>query len=321
MFGLLSYAQEISPRPAPGPLSAVQVPLDPARPQRTSLGALTYAGGLVLSAGASNSFGGLSGLVAEDGKAPGELTVTAVNDEGQIARFNALLDAAGRLTGAQNLTMAPLYEVGAPLGRSKARGDAEDIVRADGRYYLSFEVDNRVLAMADPFNPAASVARWPLPQAATALPTAEGLEAMAAAEIEDRPVLALGAEDGRIWLCPRIETAAQDCRSFVGKPRAGAFRLTALAHLNSGQFIALYRAFDPVRGWRARIEHLAPAEGGYRATLLAQLSPPMTVDNMEGLAVRSLPDGDGWRLYLLSDDNFRVEERTLLLAFDWRRRP
>ena len=46
----------------------------------------------------------------------------------------------------------------------------------------------------------------------------------------------------------------------------------------------------------------------------------MTVDNMEGVAVLPLPDGSGWRLYLLSDDNFRDVEHTLLLAFDWRRR-
>ena len=28
------------------------------------------------------------------------------------------------------------------------------------------------------------------------------------------------------------------------------------------------------------------------------------------------PEG-GWRLYVLSDDNFSARQRTLLLAFDW----
>jgi hypothetical protein len=37
---------------------------------------------------------------------------------------------------------------------------------------------------------------------------------------------------------------------------------------------------------------------------------------MEGIAVVALP-GRGWRLFLLSDDNFSKDQRTLLLAFDW----
>ncbi|MBT3627577.1 MAG: esterase-like activity of phytase family protein, partial [Rhodospirillaceae bacterium] len=43
--------------------------------------------------------------------------------------------------------------------------------------------------------------------------------------------------------------------------------------------------------------------------------PPLTVDNMEGIAVRR--DGAGHTLvYLVSDDNFSVLQRTLLLMFE-----
>ena len=46
------------------------------------------------------------------------------------------------------------------------------------------------------------------------------------------------------------------------------------------------------------------------------MTPPMSVDNYEGVTV--VPKGNGgWRLYLLSDDNFSPTQRTLLLAFDW----
>ena len=52
-------------------------------------------------------------------------------------------------------------------------------------------------------------------------------------------------------------------------------------------------------------------------TLLARVSPPYTVDNMEGIAALRNKDGS-IRLYLLSDDNLNKVQRTVLLAFDWR---
>ena len=50
---------------------------------------------------------------------------------------------------------------------------------------------------------------------------------------------------------------------------------------------------------------------------IARLQPPLNVDNMEGIAVRR--DGAGGTLiYLLSDDNNSVLQRTLLLMFELR---
>jgi hypothetical protein len=293
--------------------------MDMTNPDRQQLGALHYAGGLMLSAGSSSRFGGLSGLVAAPDAAGGGLTITAISDEGQIFRFHAALDAAGRLADAGGLQEAPLREDGAPLGRAKDRGDAEDIAQADGQTFVSFEYDNRVLAFDDPFEPQGGVRRLGLPAAALALPKETGLEAVAVVRRDGRAMLALGAEDGRAWLCP-IQTAADpDCRQILSRPPARFFRLTSLAALpGSDDFVALYRAFDPIRGWRARVEHLALRDGVYRSETLAKLSPPLTMDNMEGLAVLPSANGAGWRLYLISDDNFRDEERTLLLAFDWK---
>ena len=320
MIGVLGYAQDVTPRPPPGPLVVQTVPLDPARPERTRFGLLDYAGGLMLSAGGDSAFGGLSGLTVTPDSAG--LTVTAVSDEGRIARFSALLDAQGRLADADGLIMADLHEDGKPLGRSKRRGDSEDIAVASGRTYVSLESDNRVLAFADPFDPAGAVKRMRLPQAAYGLDESQGLEALAAAEIGGKPILAFGAEDGRVWLCPRLAGSepAPDCREITPRQQGLLYRLTALAHLTGSEdFLALYRAVDPARGWSARVVHLAATPRGYRSRTLATLQGPLTVDNMEGLAALPLPDGGGWRLYLLSDDNFRPQERTLLLAFDWRR--
>ena len=322
MTTVLCYAQALSPRPAPGPLTAVAVPLDPAHPTRTHLGAFTYAGGLMLSAGSSSRFGGLSGLTVEPDAGGRTLTINAISDEGGIARFTATLDAQDHLAGAADLRFTDVYEDGRAVGRGKAHGDSEDIARADGLFYVSFEYTNRVLALDDPFDPAAKAQRVRLPKAALDLPTGEGLEALAAATIDGADLLALGAEDGPVWLCPREvgEAVQADCPQIIARPPDPDFRLTALAQIPDGpDFVALYRAFDPVRGWRARVELLAKGPRGYALNNLARLSPPMTVDNMEGIAILPTADNKGWRLYLISDDNFRPEERTLLMAFDWRR--
>jgi hypothetical protein len=47
---------------------------------------------------------------------------------------------------------------------------------------------------------------------------------------------------------------------------------------------------------------------------LARMTPPLSVDSFEGLAVHADPTG-GWTIYLLSDDNFNPLQRTLLLRF------
>jgi hypothetical protein len=48
--------------------------------------------------------------------------------------------------------------------------------------------------------------------------------------------------------------------------------------------------------------------------MLASLQAPFPVDNYEGLALTARPDG-GLRLYVISDDNFRKRQRTILLTF------
>jgi hypothetical protein len=44
---------------------------------------------------------------------------------------------------------------------------------------------------------------------------------------------------------------------------------------------------------------------------------PRSVDNFEGVAARAAPGG-GMLIYILSDDNTNLLQRTLLLQFLWR---
>jgi hypothetical protein len=49
------------------------------------------------------------------------------------------------------------------------------------------------------------------------------------------------------------------------------------------------------------------------ADVIASLAAPLLVDNMEGIAVTS--DGDSMFLWLISDNNFTLLQRTILMKF------
>jgi hypothetical protein len=48
---------------------------------------------------------------------------------------------------------------------------------------------------------------------------------------------------------------------------------------------------------------------------IARLERPLTIDNFEGIAARRGPAGETW-IYLVSDDNYQVLQRTLLMKFE-----
>jgi hypothetical protein len=54
----------------------------------------------------------------------------------------------------------------------------------------------------------------------------------------------------------------------------------------------------------------------WRAEPLADLASPLPSDNFEGLAVAPAGDG-GTTLWLISDDNDSIAQRTLLLRLRW----
>ena len=81
--------------------------------------------------------------------------------------------------------------------------------------------------------------------------------------------------------------------------------------------LILARRFSPLSGVGAALL-LAPVDLKAmtlgKSQVLAQLAPPLAVDNMEGLAVVS--QGGRTLVYLVSDDNFSPLQRTLLLKFE-----
>lgn len=304
------------PRPADGTIRVVAraVPLDPRDPARLKLGALTYAGGVELTSPDTSRLHGLSGIdIAEDGR-----RFTAISDDGDLVTGRLTLDGNGQLTGVAGVKLQPLRdEAGRPL-QGKQWGDAEAVtLLPGGGFAVSFEREHRILAYAKPGAPGRRI--W-APSSADRdfrLDENAGVEALAA----EGGALIAGSEGGDVR---RLTSGALGRDRLAPEPPSG-FNLTGLDALGGGNWIAVYRAWDPFRDSRIEVSMLhaaqcirAPCNAPHARIDLGRLERPLTVDNIEAIAAVPLEDG-GWRLYLLSDDNFRPSQRTLLLAFDWKR--
>jgi hypothetical protein len=282
-------------------IEATPVPLDPRAPSATILGDFRYAGGLVLTSRQTDRLHELSDLIIT-----GSNRFAAVTDAGAFLEGRLVLDAAGRLVGVTDATLTQLKgEDGAPLEGLHA--DAEGLaLLANGDRLVSFERRHRILLY-----PADGGLPRPVPSPAAWFPSNGGIEALTADPDAGADAYVAGAEDsGDTWTC-RVSAPCVRRRT-LDKP--GEFGLVSMNRLPDGLTAYLLRAFDPIRRSRITLEILRGA------TLISRmdLSAPLTVDNFEGMTSVSHADGRR-RFYLISDDNNRASERTLLFAFDWRR--
>ncbi|MDX2238341.1 MAG: esterase-like activity of phytase family protein [Hyphomonadaceae bacterium] len=297
-------------------LSSRAVLFEPDDETITRVGGLAFAGGVELASD-DPDFGGLSALeITEDG------ALYAVTDEGGWFSAQIHLDAEGRLDGVTGPRFGALRDENGALFPTKPERDAEGLaLLPDGRFAVSFEHSQSIrLYDLARLGPAGAATAGPRLAGTAALDPNEGPEALA---VDADGALIVGAERTGgpatlIWRAPldAVEPAAADYRM----PLDFGYGLVALDRLPNGDFIAVQRFFAPVIGLRIRVLRIEAASlrgppGQVRAAQLAELRPPFTIDNFEGAAVTTAPDG-GVRLYLLSDDNFNPQQRTLLLAFD-----
>ena len=113
-----------------------------------------------------------------------------------------------------------------------------------------------------------------------------------------------------------VQDGAGGFAGFTYAPAPG-FAPTSAARLPSGDVLVLERQFTIFQR-SARVVRVAASDlrGGARivGTELALIANPLTIDNMEGIAVVAVGDGAAL-VFLISDDNFSVVQRTLLLVF------
>lgn len=289
-------------------IRAAPVLLDPADPGRTRVGALHYLGGWELTSERPD-FGGISGLHVRDGE------VLAISDAGAVFRFRIGRD--GAVSGAR----FSLLPAGPGAGQAKKDRDSESLAidPETGSAWVGFERHNAVWRYASDLGAAEAHSA---PSAMADWPWNSGPEAMAR------------LADGRFLIVceePKGPGNTHQALLFAGDPtRSGeapirflyrappGFWVTDAAQLPDGRLLLLHRDFAVARGVSAALALVDPAEIREGAVipgrLIARFAAPLTLDNMEALAIER--SGARTILWLASDDNFSPLQRTLLMKFE-----
>ncbi|MBT4711169.1 MAG: esterase-like activity of phytase family protein [Alphaproteobacteria bacterium] len=292
-------------------LRTTPVVLDLADPDRVAVGDLIYLGGLRLNS-PHRDFGGWSGLwVSPDGS-----RLVAVGDRGHWLTATIVSSQTGGLIDLTDGQLFPMLGVdGAAV--APPFSDAESIAALDGGLLVAFERAHRfwwypgttaeVLATAIPqevFHP------HPLHDA----PSNGGVEALTA--LADGTLLAFAEElfgpDGALgWI-----TNGDGLEQAITLATSDGYVPTGAATMANGDVLILERRFD-LLGFRSRIRILDQADivadAIVTGTQIARLARPLLADNFEAIATVDTPNGT--LIYVLSDNNFSVLQRTLLLVF------
>src|ERR1700676_954885 len=279
-------------------------------------GALEYRSGLILTS-RFRGFGGLSGLRLD---AKGERFIS-FSDKGTW--FTGRIIYLGReMTGLDDVEAAPLL---GPDGRPiTARGwfDSESIALDGSFVYIGLERVNQVLRFD--FSKGFTRSRGeviPVPPAVRKLPFNKGLEALVMVP------KGLPLAGTLIAISERGLNRDGNLIAFlIGGPSPGQFSVrrsnnfdvTDAVLLPSGELLVLERKFSWLSGIGIRIRRIAL----HTLTPGAVVDGPSIfeadlgheVDNMEGIDAHVTGEGDTV-LTMVSDDNFSMLQRTLLLQF------
>jgi hypothetical protein len=279
-------------------------------------GALEYRSGLVLTS-RFRGFGGLSGIRLD---AKGERFI-ALSDKGSW--FTGRIVYSGhQMTGLADVEAAPM--IGADGRPITARGwfDSESIALDGSFVYVGLERVNQVLRFD--FSKGFTRSRGevvPLPAAARKLPYNKGLEALVMVP-KGQP---LGGT--LIGISERGLDAQGNLIAFlIGGPTPGQFAVRRSNNfdvsdavlLRSGDLLVLERKFSLLTGIGIRIRRIPLKQVAPGAVVdgpsIFDADFGQQIDNMEGIDAHVTEDGETV-LTMVSDDNFSLLQRTLLLQF------
>jgi hypothetical protein len=311
----------VSPRKSDAPLriEIKATPIEnfePRDPSRRRFGALEFRGGIELTS-TYKEFGGISGLRVDSN---GEQFI-ALSDRGRWLR-GRIVYRGETPVGIADAQMAPM--LGPDGRRLDARGwyDTEAIAEDNGTLYVGIERVNKIVRF--------DFARYGLlargqpvaaPPAIDKLPNNRGLECLA---VVPKGMPGAGTV---IAIAERALDAAGNLKAFlIGGPtpgefvvaRSNDFDVSDCAIAPGGDLLVLERRFSWTSGVAIRLRRLAlssltpgvVADG----TALFEADLGYQIDNMEALGVH-IAKGGATVLTMMSDDNFSLLQRTLLLQF------
>jgi hypothetical protein len=279
-------------------------------------GSLEYRSGLILTS-RFRGFGGLSGLRLD---AKGERFI-AISDKGSW--FTGRIVYNGReMTGLDDVEASPMLGPDGKPITSRGWFDSESIALDGSMVYIGLERVNQVLRFdfAKGFTRASGEV-VPLPPAARKLPFNKGLEALVMVPkgfalagtllaISER---GLDAQGNILAFLVGGKTQGQ----FTVR-RTDSFDVSDAVLLPSGDLLLLERKFSLLGGIGIRIRRIALASVAPGAVIdgpsIFNADLGNEIDNMEGIDAHVTPDGQTI-LTLVSDDNFLMIQRNLLLQF------
>jgi hypothetical protein len=236
----------------------------------------------------------------------------AIGDAGTVIGFR--LTDNGRIDRA---TIAPLPNVHGPNMSYKDR-DSEGLAYDpdSGQYWVSFEGNHAIRRYSNSFAQQTGMIR---PAILQNLPRNKGAETIVRLQDGRFIIIAESLDDemhrGWIFSGDPVESTTS-ITPFTFRPPAG-FRVTDAVQLPDGRIVLLNRAIGFPSGFTAKVSLLNPDSISRNrvlsADVIASLAPPLRVDNMEGIAVTR--DGDKLFLWLISDNNFTLFQRTILMKF------
>ena len=299
---------EVNARPIPS--------FDTRDRSRVRFGSLEYRSGLILTS-RFRGFGGLSGLRLDRN---GERFI-AISDKG--GWFTGRIVYRGReMVGVDDVEASPMLGPDGKPITTRGWFDTESIALDGSLVYVGLERVNQVLRFdfAKGFTRAAGEV-VPLPPAARKLPYNRGIEALVMVPkgfaqagtliaISER---GLDAGGNIIGFLIGGKTQGQ-----FGIRRTENFDISDAVLLPSGDLLLLERKFSLLGGIGIRIRRVALAS----ITPGAVIDGPVIfnadlgneIDNMEGIDAHVTEEGDTV-LTLVSDDNFSMIQRNLLLQF------
>ena len=282
-------------------------------------GLLEFRGGLVLRSSYRN-FGGISAIrVAADGA-----RFIALSDKGWWLRGRIVYEGA-RPSAIADAEMAPILGAdGRPLA-DRGWYDTESIADDGGTLYVGIERVHQILRFN--YGKDGLLARGEpiaVPPGMRSLPGNKGLEALV--------FVPKGAGDKALagTLIAISERGLDNAGNIIGfliggrspgtftVKRSASFDVTDAALLPGGDLLLLERKFSWTSGLSVRLRRIALA--GIKpgalvdGAVLFEADLGYEIDNMEGLCVHRSTSGETV-LTLISDDNFSIIQRTLLLQF------
>lgn len=320
LTGLSAPAQLLPQTPAepPAKLEVKAKPIesfDPREPLRKQFGNLVFRGGLELSS-ANKHFGGISGIrVSGDGK------FLAITDKAHWLR-GRIVYRGDAPVGIADAEVAPmLYSDGRPI---TARGwyDTEALAEDGGTVYVALERVHRILRFD--YGKRGLLSRATLvavPPEMGRLVSNKGIECL---QVIPKGAALAGA---LIAISERSLDASKNIRGFlIGGPKPGLFSVKPsddfdvvdCAVTPSSEFLILERHFSWRRGVAMRIRRVPLSDivpgAALEGAVLVSADMGFQIDNMEGISVHKAASGETV-LTLVSDDNFSIIQRTILLQF------